>query len=85
MARTQAQQGRRSAALKTIIEEDSMAKKTYHCEGCGDDVTVDEKDPVPECCGAPMAVVPLDNCVKAQSAEQSRLEDADEACDDAVH
>ncbi len=59
-----------------------MAKKTYHCEGCGGDVTVDETAPVPECCGSAMAAEP---CVKAQSAESSRLEDPDEACDDAVH
>ncbi len=59
-----------------------MAKKTYYCESCGGDVTIDEKDPVPECCGAPMAAEP---CTKAQSAEHSRLKDPDEACDDAVH
>ncbi len=61
-----------------------MAKKTYHCDGCGGAVTVDENDPVPECCGKATSL-PLDPCVKAQSAEQSRLGDDDEACDDAVH
>jgi hypothetical protein len=65
-----------------VIEEESMALKTYRCEGCGGDVTVDENAAVPECCGSAMAADP---CVKAQSAENSRLEDADEACDDAVH
>lgn len=30
------------------------------------------------------AEVPLENCVKPQNAESSRLEDTDDACDDGV-
>lgn len=59
-----------------------MATKTYWCEGCGGFITVQESDPIPECCGKEMGTEP---CIKAQSAESSRLEDSDEACDDGVH
>lgn len=61
-----------------------MAERVYECTECGEQVSLDERQPVPECCGKPMKQVPLEACRKAGDFEQARNADRDEACDDFV-
>ncbi len=60
-----------------------MAKKTYRCDECGHEITQDASLPAPDCCGEAMGNLPP--CDKPHTAESSRQEDSDEACDDGVH
>lgn len=61
-----------------------METKTYKCQECGHETVVKASAAVPDCCGKKMREIPLDPCVKAHNAENARLSDSDEACDDGV-
>jgi hypothetical protein len=58
-----------------------MEKKTYECENCGKRVKKSNKQE-PECCGKPMKQLPLDVCLHASGAEDSRPMENEEPCDD---
>ncbi|MFZ0728013.1 MAG: hypothetical protein WAO07_13225 [Desulfobacterales bacterium] len=62
-----------------------MAKDTnYECKSCGRKVTVESSDAkAPDCCQHPMAKAErLPVCSMTETAEQSRMEDMGEPCDD---
>ena len=54
-------------------------KKTYECKKCG---KREDAPNAPDCCGRKMALVPLDACTTAFSAEHSRSTQDEEPCDD---
>lgn len=57
---------------------------TYECLKCGVTKAInDDTLPVPECCGRPMyRDEPLDACEASFSAEDSRMDNLGEPCDD---
>jgi hypothetical protein len=57
-----------------------MTGKKFECIECGKQVKGSENNP--ECCGKPMKQLPLDICVKPTDAEQARLMEDNEPCDD---
>lgn len=60
-----------------------MTKEVYLCEECSKVVPKGECCDVPECCGKPMKVLPLEECVKPPAdAEHARFDDEDEPCSD---
>ena len=56
----------------------------YECLKCGNTKTLsDDSQPVPECCGRPMFKdESLDACEASFSAEDSRMDNLGEPCDD---
>jgi len=59
----------------------------YNCEICNGTVEMNAGEPheTPECCGAPMAKsdpAQLDACTTSTTAEHSRFDNFDDACDD---
>jgi len=56
----------------------------YECENCGKRVETQEQGAqVPECCGKPMrGTERLPVCELSSTAEHSRLDGSDDACDD---
>ncbi len=65
--------------------EDFMADKlAYECENCGKNIEVSaDEAKAPECCDKPMKrFESLDACTVSTTAEHSRLDDFDDACDD---
>ena len=59
-------------------------KLVYECENCGKSLEVgaDEAN-APECCDKPMKrFESLDACQASTTAEHSRFDDFDDACDD---
>jgi transposase-like protein len=55
--------------------------KKFKCKDCGK--TVENKDgTIPKCCGKPMKQLPLDVCMQPAHAENARLMNDDEPCDD---
>ena len=60
------------------------ARHVYECENCGKSVELSSKDAkVPECCDKPMIEISdLDSCQMSTTAEHSRFDDFDDACDD---
>ena len=58
-------------------------KQVFECENCGkkDEMHAD-KSTAPECCGQQMKEVKLDACTTSTTAEHSRLDDFNDACDD---
>jgi ribosomal protein L37AE/L43A len=61
-----------------------MSKKNkYECENCGKKVEVDAGAKVPDCCGKAMrSAEKLPVCEMSSTAEHSRLNGSDDACDD---
>ena len=55
-------------------------KLSYQCTACGKMMDVEDEGTAPECCGAPMEKLPY--CAKTFTAEQARLVDDDEPCND---
>ena len=65
--------------------EEIMAEEIkYECLKCGAIQTLsDDSSPVPECCGRPMHKdESLDACGASFSAEDSRMDNLGEPCDD---
>jgi hypothetical protein len=58
------------------------AENAYQCEQCHREALVNEGQPPPECCGATMRNIPLDQCTLTSTAEHSRMDRLDEPCDD---
>ncbi len=60
------------------------ADENYECKKCGSTQTVADDSPeAPECCGRPMLkTAPLDVCETSFSAEDSRMDNIGEPCDD---
>jgi hypothetical protein len=60
------------------------AKHVYECENCGKTVELGSEDAkAPECCDKPMKEISdLDACQMSTTAEHSRFDDFDDACDD---
>lgn len=56
--------------------------QAYECENCKGRITVEAGADVPRCCGVAMKSVPLKPCTLSTTAEHSRMDDADEPCDD---
>lgn len=61
-----------------------MDNKTYRCKDCGNEVVVDARAAIPECCGQLMEQLPLDPCTHPHVAEAARPGSTDDACDDGV-
>lgn len=61
-----------------------MSKKNkYECENCGKKTEANAGDKVPECCGKAMrSAEKLPVCEMSSTAEHSRLNGSDDACDD---
>ncbi len=61
-----------------------MSKKNkYECENCGKKAEVNAGGKVPECCGKSMrSAEKLPVCEMSSTAEHSRLDGSDDACDD---
>jgi len=59
-------------------------KLVYECKNCGKSVEADADEPqAPECCKQPMQKAePLDVCHTSSTAEHSRFDNFDDACDD---
>jgi DNA replicative helicase MCM subunit Mcm2 (Cdc46/Mcm family) len=60
------------------------AKHVYECEKCGKNLELSAEDAkTPECCDQPMKEISdLDACQVSTTAEHSRFDDFDDACDD---
>ncbi len=60
------------------------AKHVYECENCGKSVELGAEEAIaPECCDKPMKeITDLDACKVSTTAEHSRFDDFDDACDD---
>jgi hypothetical protein len=60
------------------------AKNVYECENCGKSLELSLEDAkAPECCDKPMKEIgDLDACHTSTTAEHSRFDDFDDACDD---
>jgi ribosomal protein L37AE/L43A len=65
-------------------KEEPMAQKhKYECENCGKAMEADAGGKVPECCGKAMrSAEKLPVCEMSSTAEHSRLDGGDDACDD---
>ncbi len=60
-----------------------MYEDAYYCYGCKKIVPKRDQEEAPECCGEEMALLPIEECVKAPAAaEHARFDDEDEPCDD---
>ncbi|UCG06363.1 MAG: hypothetical protein JSV83_21045 [Desulfobacterales bacterium] len=61
-----------------------IAKHVYECENCGKSVELGAEEAIaPECCDKPMKeIADLDACKVSTTAEHSRFDDFDDACDD---
>lgn len=61
-----------------------MADKVkYECENCGKKIEINAGEKVPECCGKAMRTAEkLPVCEMSSTAEHSRLQGSDDACDD---
>lgn len=61
-----------------------IAKHVYECENCGKSVELGAEEAIaPECCDKPMKeITDLDACKVSTTAEHSRFDDFDDACDD---
>jgi hypothetical protein len=58
-------------------------KNKYECENCGKMMEVSAGGKVPECCGKAMRTAEkLPVCELSSTAEHSRLDGSDDACDD---
>ena len=57
-----------------------MTEKKFECIECGKQKKSSENNP--ECCGKPMKQLPLDICINPTDAEQARVMEDDEPCDD---
>jgi len=59
-------------------------RQVYECENCGKTLESQaDESKEPECCDKPMQkVVPLDACNTSATAEHSRFDTLDDACDD---
>lgn len=59
-------------------------KQVYECENCKKSIEVSaDEAKAPQCCDKPMQKVePLDACTTSTTAEHSRYDDFDDACDD---
>ena len=57
-----------------------MTEKKFECIDCGKQVKSSENKP--ECCGKQMKQLPLDICVQPTDAEQVRVMEDNEPCDD---
>jgi len=58
-------------------------KNKYECENCGKTAEASDGGKVPECCGKPMrGADKLPVCEMSTTAEHSRLNGIDDACDD---
>ena len=60
------------------------AKLVFECENCGKSLETSVDDAkTPECCDKPMKQIgDLDACKVSTTAEHSRFDDFDDACDD---
>ncbi len=66
---------------------DEQDKCIFNCATCGGTVIINSAEPneIPECCGAPMgkqAGSGMDQCTAPSSAQYSRHDNYDDACDD---
>jgi hypothetical protein len=57
-------------------------ENAYQCEQCQKEKLVKSGETPPECCGATMQSIPLDQCTLTSTAEHSRADMFDEPCDD---
>ena len=59
-------------------------KLVFECENCGKSVEFSaDEEKTPECCDKPMKKIgDLDACHVSTTAEHSRFDDFDDACDD---
>ena len=57
-------------------------KIAYQCSQCKGEALIKEGETPPECCGATMNTIPLDQCTLSATAEHSRFDSDDDACDD---
>jgi len=56
-------------------------EETYKCEKCKKtEIVIDGI--VPECCGEPMKIYPLEVCTQPANAEHARPMEDEEPCDD---
>ena len=58
------------------------ADTAYQCDQCQGEQLVKTGEKPPECCGATMQRIPLDQCTLTSTAEHSRMDTIDEPCDD---
>jgi len=67
-----------------VFEEDPMSQThKYECENCGKTAQVDAGGKVPECCGKAMrSTEKMPVCEMSSTAEHSRMQGSDDACDD---
>ena len=56
-----------------------MAPVTYQCTLCKKEITINQGEKIPTCCGREMEPLPF--CTTAPQAEMARNYDADEPCD----
>lgn len=72
-----------TAPAPAVTSVKPSPKKKYKCAVCGKTMETNGSEfQAPICCGRPMAQMPMDSCTDAPSAEQSRLFNDDDACDD---
>jgi hypothetical protein len=63
------------------MSKKSFMDNTYECEECGKRIKKPTSEK-PTCCGKSMKQLPLDVCLQPSDAEQARLMENDEPCDD---
>ncbi len=56
-----------------------MAPVSYQCTLCKKEITINQGEKIPICCGREMEPLPF--CTTAPQAEMARNYDADEPCD----